>query len=188
MSKGNSGLFSGTKGANADIFCQVKNVISARTANLNLNEYPRLKSFSAKQRKNIANKIKARTATKQEYLKYNSDRRFSKRRQEGVKQFWIQEKMRILSGQAPTRQWSKEQIKAILNNERPKYKGKTIQGHHMYSANRYPHLANKGSVIFPVTFNEHLYGWHGGNFKNSLPGHPINKPIFYNFSGGKKND
>jgi hypothetical protein len=22
-------------------------------------------------------------------------------------------------------------------------------------------------VIFPATFREHLYGWHGGNFKNS---------------------
>lgn len=26
----------------------------------------------------------------------------------------------------------------------------------------------------PVTPYEHLYGYHGGNYKNSLPGKPIN--------------
>ena len=36
-----------------------------------------------------------------------------------------------------------------------------------------PHLADKGEIIYPVTPNEHLKGWHGGNFKNSRPGEPI---------------
>lgn len=35
---------------------------------------------------------------------------------------------------------------------------------------QYPHLANKGEVIYPITLNEHFNGWHGGNFKNSLSG------------------
>ena len=43
-----------------------------------------------------------------------------------------------------------------------------------YSASQYPHLANKGEVIYSATPNEHFKGWHGGNWKNSLPGKPIN--------------
>ena len=74
---------------------------------------------------------------------------------------------------ATTREWSDAQRESILSGFRPKYNGKTIQGHHTYSAGRYPHLANRGEVFFSVTFDEHLYGWHGGNFKNSLPGKPI---------------
>ena len=50
---------------------------------------------------------------------------------------------------------------------------KTIQGHYSYSVSKYPHLADKGEVIYPATANEHLNGWHGGNYKNSLPGEPI---------------
>lgn len=43
-----------------------------------------------------------------------------------------------------------------------------MQGHHSYSASQYPHLANKGEIIYPATPNEHFNGWHGGNWKNSL--------------------
>ena len=48
-----------------------------------------------------------------------------------------------------------------------------IQGHHSYSVSKYPHLAGKSAIIYPATFNEHLNGWHGGNFKNSKSGRPI---------------
>ena len=51
--------------------------------------------------------------------------------------------------------------------------GKVLQGPHAYSVSKYPHLADKGAVIYPANFNEHLYGWHGGNFNNSLPGRSI---------------
>ena len=88
--------------------------------------------------------------------------------------------LNILVG-APTRQWNSQQTEDILNGRRPKYNEKTIQGHHTYSASKYPHLANRAGVIFPVTFEEHLKGWHGGNFKNSKPGKPISKATFYNF-------
>ena len=33
--------------------------------------------------------------------------------------------------------------------------------------------SNKGEVIYPATINEHINGWHGGNFRNSLPGELI---------------
>ena len=54
-----------------------------------------------------------------------------------------------------------------------KHSGKTIQGHHSYSVSKYPHLADKGEIIYTATFNEHFNGWLGGNFRNSLPGEPI---------------
>ena len=66
-----------------------------------------------------------------------------------------------------------KELKDILNGKTPKHNGKPIQGHHAYSVSQYPHLANKGEVIYPVTPNEHFNGWHGGNYKNSLPGEPI---------------
>lgn len=186
MSKGNSGLFHGTIGANASVLLHGQDLILSRVSGMDLREHPRGKSLSSKQRKEIAAKIKSRAATKREYEQYYSDSRFAKRRKEGVRQFWVQEQMRILSGKETTRDWSEPQRQAILRSERPKYKGKTVQGHHTYSASKYPHLANQGAVIFPVTFDEHLYGWHGGNFKNSLPGRPIKKKTYHNFSGGKK--
>ena len=51
--------------------------------------------------------------------------------------------------------------------------GKPIQGHHTFSVSKYPHLAGKGEGIYPATNNEHLNGWHCGNYSNSLPGKPI---------------
>ena len=98
----------------------------------------------------------------------------------GVNEFWKQERQRIKNNERTTRNWSEEQKSAISRGERPKHNGKSIQGHHTYSASRYPHLANKGEIIYPVTFDEHLYGWHGGNFQNSYPGIPIKK-VKYNF-------
>lgn len=186
MSKGISGLFSGTSGSIIALLSHGQDIIAPRVAGMDLREHPRHSSLSAKQRKEIAAKVKSRTATKDEYVRYYSDSRFAKRRKEGVRQFWVQEQMRILTGKQTTREWSDSQKQAILSSKRPKYNGKTIQGHHTYSASRYPHLANQGAIIFPVTFDEHLYGWHGGNFNNSLPGRPIKKRTYHNFSGGKK--
>lgn len=60
-----------------------------------------------------------------------------------------------------------------MEGKKPKYNGKTLQGHHSYSVSQYPHLAGRSEVIWPVTANEHFRGWHGGNWKNSLPGKPI---------------
>ena len=51
----------------------------------------------------------------------------------------------------------------------------TLDSHHTYSVAKYPHLANRGELIYPATKYEHRQGWHGGNMRNSLPGKPINK-------------
>ena len=131
------------------------------------------KQLSSSKMKELKNKIDSRTATREEYNLYEWNKKMSQRRSEGVKAFWNQERERIISGERTTRNWSQEQIADILSGKTPKYNGKPIQGHHAYSVLQYPQLANRGEVIYPVTLNEHLNGWHGGNFKNSLPGEPI---------------
>lgn len=39
-----------------------------------------------------------------------------------------------------------------------------------YSGNK----AKEPTNIYPTTKDEHLYRWHGGNFKNPTSGKPIN--------------
>ncbi|MEK4425941.1 hypothetical protein [Solibacillus sp. FSL K6-1523] len=119
-------------------------------------------------------KIENRTITKTEYEQYIWNKKFAKHRASGVSEFWYQERQRIVNNETPTRGWNQDQLNDILNGKKPKVDGKIVQGHHSYSASQYPHLANKGEIIYPATPNEHLKGWHGGNWKNSLPGKPIN--------------
>ena len=156
---------------------EAKNVIAERTKGLDLNEHPTTKKImSSKKMKELKDKVDNRTITKQEYADYIWNKKFAKRRDKGVKEFWYQEQQRLLNNESLTRDWSQEQLKDILVGKTPKFDGIPIAGHHSYSASKYPHLADKGEIIYPVTFNEHLKGWHGGNWRNSIPGEPI-KPI-----------
>ena len=187
MSKSNSRHFSGTIGAklseytlsttsSLDTKPSESDIIASRVKELDLRAHPtKHKQLSAKKMTLLRKKVQARTITRQEYKSYNSNRRLARRRDQGKIEFWNQEKNRIQNGLTPSRKWTPEQMHDILHDRRPKQDGKTIQAHHTYSVSQYPHLANRGEVIFPATFREHLYGWHGGNFKNSLPGKPINK-------------
>ena len=173
MSKPPSGLFSGTKGDVA-FRGDAERVIAKRTAGLDLHEHPTAqKQLSAKARRSIAQKIRHRTATREEYERYMWDKRFGKRRRNGIKSYWKQERNRLERGERGTRNWTSEQKAAILAGKTPKYNGKPIQAHHTYSARNFPHLANPGEVIYPSTQYEHYMGWHGGNYKKSLPGRRI---------------
>lgn len=125
--------------------------------------------------KEFKQKIGRRTITKQEYRTYTLNKRFAKRRSLGVKRYWYQGQQRVLNKKQYTRNWSEEQLNDIISGKTPKINGKPIVGHHTYSASKYPHLADKGEIIYPATYNEHLYGWHGGNWKNSIPGEPITR-------------
>ncbi|WP_255551638.1 hypothetical protein [Sporosarcina sp. E16_8] len=153
---------------------EAKSVIAVRTKGLDLNEHPTTtKQMSSKKMKELRDKIDIRTITKQEYADYIWNKKFAKRRDKGVKEFWYQEQQRLLNNEPLTRDWSQEQLKDILAGKTPKFDGKPIAGHHSYSASKYPHISNKGEIIYPATFNEHLKGWHGGNWRNSNPGEPI---------------
>ncbi|WFO47569.1 T7SS effector LXG polymorphic toxin [Bacillus pumilus] len=152
-------------------------IIAERTKGLDLRKHPiQRKQLSTKKMKELKDKFENRTITKLEYENYKWNKKFAKHRNTGVNEFWYQERQRILNKEDPTRNWDKQQLNDILNGKKPKVDGKTVQGHHSYSASQYPHLANKGEIIYPATPNEHFNGWHGGNWKNSLPGERI-KPI-----------
>ncbi len=185
MSKSSSGYFSRTTGAKLSIHSSKSNsnktihkesdIIAIRTQGLDLQSHPlKYKQLSRKQKQLLQQKLKDRTISKSEYKHLRSILRLESRRQAGVDSFWRQEKERLLAREPLTRFWTPEQINDILHDRKPKYNGKVFQGHHTYSVSLFPHLANQGSVIFPATFREHLYGWHGRNFKTSLPGKPIN--------------
>lgn len=177
MSKPCSGHFSGTTGAknaynNIMTNRSASDIIAERASGLDLKEHP-IKSRSTTPLKAINRKIHDRTATKAEYKKHYQASRLKDRRKKAVKDFWDDERERLIHHQPGTRKWTEKQRNAILSGQRPKHDGRTIQGHHSYSVSKYPHLAGKSAIIYPATFNEHLNGWHGGNFKNSKPGRPI---------------
>ncbi|MFJ5963811.1 hypothetical protein [Bacillus sp. NPDC093026] len=60
-------------------------------------------------------------------------------------------KKRILDGEPTTRDWTNEQIQEILKGNKPQYNGHSIIGHLTYIAMNYPHICNKGELIYPVT-------------------------------------
>lgn len=155
-----------------------EDVIAERVKDLDLNSYPLAnKQLSSKKMKELKNKIEDRTITKEEYKLYTWNKRFNKRRNDGVAEFWQQEAERIKSNMPTTRNWTPTQMNDILQGKRPVNEyGEIFQGHHTYSASKYPHLSNKGEVIYPALPKEHFQNWHGGNWKTSLPGKPI-KPL-----------
>ena len=159
---------------NADYNQSPKEIMAERTKGLDTREHPsKYKQISAKEKSRLESKVRDRTITKDEYKKLEWNKKISARRQDAVNEFWDQEQIRLQKGENGMRNWSPQQKADILNGKRPTYNGKTIQGHHTYSVSKYPHLSGNSEVIYPATFNEHLKGWHGGNFRNSLPGEPI---------------
>ena len=154
-----------------------ESIIAERTRGLDLEPHPINRPLlSGKRMQELKQKFDNRTITKEEYDLYDWNKRFTQRRNEGVESFWRDERGRLSRGEKGTRNWSDDQMKDILSGKRAKFDEKTLQGHHAYSASKYPHLANRSEVIYPATFNEHFHGWHGGNWKTSLPGQRI-KPI-----------
>ena len=129
------------------------------------------------QRKELQQKLENRILTNTEWDHLQWDRRFSNRRNRGVKRFWAEEKKRLRSGESGTRNWSDEQRAAILSGKTPKFEGGAIEGHHTYNALDYPNMADDPTNIYPATKSEHLYRWHGGNFQNDTQGSPLN-PFF----------
>ena len=175
MTKPDSGLFKGTSSIE-DFYGDAERVIAERVKGLDLTPHPiTQKQLSSKQRKRIKDKIENRTATREEYKMLNWDKRLSKRRKKGVDEFWKNEKILIKSGRKGTRSWTPEQLDEIMAGEKPKNNGKTMQSHHSYSVAQFPHLANRGEVIYPATQTEHLKGWHGEKYNLSSPGKRIRR-------------
>lgn len=187
MSKSISSHFVGTSGHRAFFGNEIssfiesskdaESIIRERVKGLDLREHPikNKKYLSGKQILAVKKKVQNRTATIEEYRNMRMSERLNARRIAGRDEFWQVEKERLQSGQSPTRKWTAAQIESILSGKRPTFNGKTIQAHHTFSVTKYPHLANKPEVIYPVTFQEHFFEWHGGNWKTSLPGKRLKK-------------
>ena len=111
--------------------------------------------------------------TKVEHAQYNWNKKMNNIRNKAVDDFWEKEIIRISEGKS-TRPWTTEQVARIQAGKKPQFNGQSLHGHHSYSVSRFPHLAGKHEGIWPASFKEHLYGWHGGNWKTSLPSKPIN--------------
>ena len=182
MSKSVSNHFIGTRGHREFYGEELSNFISSsktaeeiiqeRVKNLDTREHPirNRKYLSPKQIREVKKRIQNRTATMEEYKNMRMSERLNARRAAARDAFWRAEQERLLNGQTPTRKWTERQIEDILSGKRPKFSGKTMQAHHTFSVSKYPHLANKAEVIYPTTFQEHFFEWHGGNWKTSLPG------------------
>lgn len=185
MSKPSSGHFHGTTGSkNASKYLSqntTNNGIIA-TNELDTREHPtKYKQMSSKKLKALREKVRNRTITKAEYKHLDWQRRLDARRKSGIDIFWEREAELIIHNLPTTRNWSAEQMVDILNGKRPKYKGESMQSHHTYSVAKYPHLANIGYLVYPATRSEHTKRWHGGNFKNNLPGRPVNSSFYEEF-------
>ena len=185
MSKPKSGYFKGTTGNksisnNIPLKYDKSDIIAL--VKLDIREHPLpYKQLNAKKIKALNAKKRNRTITKEEYKQLNWQKRLNNRRKMAIDSFWEREKELIISGAKTTRNWSASQIADIINGKRPKYKGVSMQSHHVFSVLKYPHLANNPLLIYPVTRFEHYNRWHGGDFKKSLPGKPINTKVAEEF-------
>lgn len=185
MSKPSSGHFSGTTGsrnASKKISPGNNNNVIISTKGLDTREHPtKYKQKSSTKLKELRQKQETRTITKSEYRQLEWQARLSKRRTKGIKAFWDRERHLIKHNLPTTRNWSASQRADILKHKQPKYNGITMQSHHTYSVAKYPHLANVGKLIYPVTQYEHFNRWHDKNYRHSLPGRPMNLSIKEDF-------
>lgn len=179
MSKPLSGHFNGTMGfrntKNLIVPKQIQNaIIKLKKDKTQIEEHPtKYKQLGSKKIKEFNEKIEKRSLSRDEYKRMRFNERLRKRRQAAIDAFWAIERNSIEHNLPTTRKWDSQQRADILRGRRPKYRGATMQSHHTYSVAKYPHLANQPDLIYPVTRKEHIYGWHGGNTRNSLPGRPI---------------
>ncbi|USQ96570.1 RHS repeat-associated core domain-containing protein [Caulobacter sp. RL271] len=131
------------------------------------------RQLSQKARSALLEKVQSRTITRAEWQRLQWHDRLTARRQEGIDQFWHQERQNLANGLPGTRNWNAQARQSIMDGGTPR----GIFGHHKYSVSRYPQLANDPANIAPVTFSEHFQGWHGGNWRNPSHGVPL-KPEF----------
>ena len=154
----------------------IKNVKSGRVSQDKHPSYETpYKTLNAKQKTGINDKIKSRTATREEYKLLEWNRRFNNRRNRGVNRFWAREIKSIKEGKPTTRSYTRSQRQEMLNGDKPTFNGRVLEAHHRYNAVDYPQLADKPWNLYPVTRSEHLYRWHGGNFRNETSGRPLNQ-------------
>ncbi len=121
----------------------------------------------------LQNRVENRTITRDEWKRLQWFDRLTKRRTEGISSFWALERSKLQQGLFGTRNWNPAARTAILEGRQPV----GIASHHKFSVSQYPQLANRPSNIYPVTFYEHFFRWHNGNWRNPTHGVPLNASI-----------
>lgn len=86
-------------------------------------------------------------------------------RQKAVKEAWGKEKQRVLQGKG-TRNWTVGQQAELIEHNRVS----GFEGQHMKNVARYPQYAGDSNNIQFLTYEEHYYGAHRGNWKNETNG------------------
>lgn len=95
----------------------------------------------------------------------NSSPKMDSQRQKAVADAWEREQELVLQGKG-TRDWSVgQQIELITTG-----KVRGFEGQHMLNVSDHPELAGDERNIQFLTFEEHFYGAHDGNWKNSTEG------------------
>src|SRR5262249_6261584 len=118
-------------------------------------------------------KITSRTITREEWTRLQWYERLQLRRQRGIDAFWAAERDRLIRDLPGTRNWSAAARADITAGRQPK----GIFSHHRYSVSKYPQLADDPLNIYPVTYYEHIYRWHGGRWSNPTSGKPLSPNV-----------
>lgn len=129
--------------------------------------------LSAKEEAELQAKVRNRTISPEDWERLQFSRRLKNRRSRGVNRFWAEERRKLREGKPGTRNWTPEQREDILAGRTPKHGGEPIEGHHRHNVADYPDIADQADTIYPVTKDEHVNRWHGGDFQNDTSGQPL---------------
>lgn len=100
------------------------------------------------------------------YEIFGDPRSFSAQRSSAVNEAWNQERQLVLQGRG-TRDWTVSQQEELVRTG----KVSGFDGSHMLDASSNPSVANSPDNIQFLTYEEHIYGAHGGNTHNPTTGH-----------------
>lgn len=99
------------------------------------------------------------------YELFGDPRSFAAQRSSAVDKAWEQEKRLVMQGRG-TRDWTIPQQEELLRTGRVS----GFDGSHMLDASSNPSVANDPNNIQFLTYEEHIYGAHGGNTHNPTTG------------------
>ena len=101
----------------------------------------------------------------QNYQLFGDSRSFSAQRNSAINEAWEQERKLVMQGRG-TRDWSVSQQEELIRTG----KVSGFDGSHMLDASNNPSVANNPDNIQFLTYEEHIYGAHGGNTHNPTTG------------------
>ena len=99
------------------------------------------------------------------YEIFGDPKSFSAQRSAAVNEAWEQERRLVFQGRG-TRDWTVSQQEELIRTG----KVSGFDGSHMLDASSNPSVANDPNNIQFLTYEEHIYGAHGGNTRNQTTG------------------